>query len=272
MKSVNIILTTKCNWDCDYCNCTKYGEYIVTKDSIDRHVHYIKDILDCEYVLSGGEIGLVPQDILAYLLKKMDRPVVINTNGLFMEKGYHLNPEIRRYIDKIYYHVVAHPEKKKVPFHFDDNINILYGITGSNINGLVDFIKENEGLNISYIGMDNKFDNSIMDYMKLYISVKDYPNVKDALPLLESYCLKQNKIHLYRKKCSMTNFAIDLSKEVICKCGFRNKHIDIELSEENLIKVTTEFNVFPDTDNCDKCSRVCMDVNFEDAVLTRRSK
>jgi hypothetical protein len=263
MRTTTLVLTTDCDWDCSYCNVTKFGKYTTNKEKIARHLPYIMELIgDYNFVLAGGEIGLVPADIISDLMLAMGKPVTINTNGLFMEKGYHNIPEIRSNIDKIYYHVDDLLQKTEV--YGDSELDILYGIVSDNIDSIIKFVSTNKDLQISYVGLDSSFNNNRMDYITLLLLIREYYNVTDdAIRQLEHYCLRYNHLGKYRRFCKATSFTIDLAKEVICLCAFRNKHIDIPLTRENLQRVISESNVFQGDDNCATCTRVCMDTNIE---------
>jgi len=263
MRTTTLVLTTDCNWNCSYCNVAKFGKYMTSREKIDRHLPYIMELIgDYNFVLAGGEIGLVDPDIISNLMVSIGKPVTINTNGLFMEMGYHNIPEIRNNIDKIYYHVNDRPNT--APIYIDKDLDILYGIVSDNIETIISFISANKNLDISYIGLDSAFDDTHMDYFKLLLLAREFFNVTDdAVRQLEHYCLKYNHLGKYRRYCKATSFTIDLAKEVICLCAFRNKHIDIPLTRDNLKKVISQTNVFQGDDSCDTCTRVCLDTNIE---------
>lgn len=265
MRHLSLILTTFCDWSCSYCNATEHGTDWITKEKVDAHIPYLKSMLaGSEIILSGGEIGYVDKDVLIYLLEQLDRRVVINTNGIFMEAGLHKEPSIRKYIKKILYHVVAEPRNIKMDVYEDVELDVSYGLVGNDADAMKDFIEANEHITFDYVSIATPFQDVDVDYVKLMLRVKDLPNVSQgAIELLEVHTLKHNHVNRYRKSCRATNFAIDLASEEICLCAFRNKHINIELSKDNMISVLTGENKFEGDDNCHLCHRVCLDTNIQ---------
>lgn len=275
MRTTTISLTTMCDWDCSYCNVQDFGNFTTDVDKINKHVPYINELIgDHQFVVSGGEIGVLPEITLLHFFRSLDKKVIVNTNGLFMKRGFHKIPEIRKYIDKIYYHVVDHPKFKKVEVYDDPELEVLYGVVGNDISGIREFLTANHNIEVSYIGLDSDFDDKEMDYVSLLFMARQYPNVTmEALCQLENYALKYNHIQRYRKYCKSTSFSIDISAEKICLCAFRNKHIEIPLNRENLKRVISETNVLLGKDNCDTCTRVCLDIDLEGNIrdiLNRR--
>lgn len=264
MKHANILLTTKCDWNCSYCNVTEDGIRTATRGDVDRHVSYIKEMLcDYELVISGGEIGHVDTETLIHFLQSIDRKVVINTNGMFLEKGLHEVSEIRKYIKKILYHVVESPSSDDVVVLFSDvDIEISHGVVGENVDSMVDFIKKNGHVVFDYVAIDTPPNTVSVDYVDLLGGIESLSNVsRAAIERIESYSTKYNHIHRYRTLCRRISFAIDFATEKICLCAFKNKHISIDLTRDNLYRVMNGHPLMG-RDNCRFCHRVCMDMDI----------
>lgn len=104
MLHLAIFVTQRCNEVCEYCDIPTITS---PKDvNLDCYLKYIDIAQDYHYHidLTGGEIGLLDETTLDTIFRKLKRPAKVNTNGLFVERGYY-----DKYKDKIsmlWYHIV----------------------------------------------------------------------------------------------------------------------------------------------------------------------
>jgi len=103
-RDLAILTTQRCNEKCEYCDVPNIKN---PKDiNLDIYLKYIDIIQDFyeEFSLTGGEIGLLNEDVLNVIFDALRKPVKLNTNGLFVKKGYY-----EKYKDKIgemWYHII----------------------------------------------------------------------------------------------------------------------------------------------------------------------
>ena len=268
MSSFCFIVTEECNWKCKYCG---FPEIVQPKSTnlqiLSRHLPYIKEIVDklgdllvfCD--IAGGEVGLLPLDVLQYFFKTIDRKIVVSTNGLFMEKGYHLDPVIRPYIDGIWWHV--HPEPKgKIDYDWnDDEIFINKGITHDNAQEMVDFCEANPNIQMNYVEFEFPIGESLQkndsDYLYLLEKLEDLPNVtQNAKDILRSRLTEKEGLREQCRDFSQT-VVFDLINENILLCH-RSMNNYIPLNRKNLEKRLRLFpkDVFPGENQCNSCTRL----------------
>lgn len=287
MSSFCFILTERCNWNCSYCEFpTIENPNDTTIEILSKHLPYIKEIfmkIEPHIVfsdISGGEIGLLPIETIRYFFEIMDFPMVISTNGKFMENNYHQDPILKPYIKAIWHHVHPEPKGFRMEKDYEDSeIYINKGIVHNNINEMVDFIKVNNHIDFGYIELEYDINeprqmNSEI-YIELHERIKDLPNItKEAkLHLLERTTEAPNK----REYCTKfnTTVVLDLVNEKILLCH-RSQMNSIQLTKENLITRIAEHpkNIFSTPNKCESCTRLyygkMIGMNVEDFYKTRR--
>lgn len=243
---INIVPTEICKWNCCYCIFPSIkNPKSTTVEIIDKHCTYIKNILNIlketkiniQVCLQGGEVGELSKDMMTYLLDKFDTSVVISTNGLFLEKEYHKDSYIRKYIDQIHWHVS--PDcKLEIIKDVKDDIKIIRGVVCHNQQQMDNFILYNkDSLNIEYSKTDNLL------HQQSYIST-------DIIEKCRNY---HNEI------------TIDLVNENLCLCIRNFKDVTIPLNEINLISLLRSFPLntynLPNIEktSCYSCCRLCVD-------------
>ena len=105
VSGVELIVTYKCDWDCDYC-------LIDTHNQPERKYKNVlaeaKDIAPgTEVTFSGGETGLMPRRQLVELINLLEAkncPLDLLTNGLFIRKHAELLPHFQ----EVFYHCVEY--------------------------------------------------------------------------------------------------------------------------------------------------------------------
>lgn len=268
MSSFCFIVTEKCNWNCKYCGFPQIPYPKETNlEILSRHLPYIKEIIDklgdllvfCD--IAGGEVGLLPLDVLQYFFKTLNKSMVISTNGLFMDKGYHLDPILRPYIEGIWWHVHPEPNGKIYYDWNDDEIFINKGITYDNINHIVAFCESNPNIQINYVefefpikGENLKKDS---DYIYLIKKLEGLPNItENAINILKSRIIEKEGL---RNQCRDYNQTIvfDLINENILLCH-RSMQNYIPLTKKNLERRLISFpkDIFNGQTSCNSCTRL----------------
>ena len=269
MSSFCFIVTEKCNWNCPYCEFPTIKNPRETSiEILSKHLPYIKDTLRKLGHLvvftdvAGGEVGLLPLETLRYFFQTLDYPMVVSTNGKFMENNYHTDPIIRPYIKGLWYHVCPEPGKFKISHNYeDDKILINKGIVHNNINEIIAFINMNENIEFGYVELEFDFDKDMEPdykmYYELYNKIKDLPNVTENAKHIIYGRLNEKK--MLRDNCRNfnTTVVLDLVNERILLCH-RSQLNYIPLTQENLSKrlVTFPKDLFKGQTECDSCTRL----------------
>lgn len=240
---IDLVPTEICKWDCNYCVFPNIQNPLeTTKEIIDRHCSYIRyhihklksNNIDVRLYMQGGEVGELPKPTIKHLLNTINNKITISTNGLFMEKEYHKDPEIRKYIKQIYWHVNPDCELDDIK-DFSDYIKIVRGVVHQDEDKMDLFIAYTD-LNIEYSEVEN--------------------NLSDKSRVSEDIINKCRTLH--------NDITIDLVNEKICLCIRNFKSITIPLTEENLILALKSFpkDVYdlPDIkdSSCYSCCRLCI--------------
>jgi hypothetical protein len=240
MPSFSFILTEKCNWHCPYCYFRHFRFDNVSLEVYQKHLPYIKKIIDklgdlvVNIDIQGGEVGLIPVEILEYFFQTLKKPIVVSTNGMFMEKGYHNNPLIKPYIDRIFFHYWDFSGRKTKDYDIQD-IPVLRGICHSRVDGLVNFIKGNPDVMFEYVEFEFDIDEprkmDVDMYNSLYESIQDFDNVSEYAKGIIRGRLNERPDH--RNNCRRYNHSIliDLVNAKICLCQ-RQLDINIPLKKK----------------------------------------
>lgn len=201
---VCMVLGEKCNWNCEYCDRPKIsdpkdGNFDLLKQYYPRIVNWVGD---APLHISGGETALIDKEILDYIFS-FDKKIVVETNGLWFEKGYH-----QLYYDgteKIVYHCVPELDKDvKFNFTFSDKIEYLIVVHHLNIHILKDFIQRHHHRKWilqyyypKYLGDYNKFKLTTKDYFKLALN---FPELIDKEEIVRRVVIPED-INDLREKC-----------------------------------------------------------------------
>lgn len=243
MICIDLVPTEICNWRCDYCIFpTIKNPKHTTIYIIDKHYSYIKyhinklksNKIDVQLYMQGGEVGELPKSIIKYLLEKIDSKITISTNGLFMTKGYHKDPDIKKYIKEIYWHVSPDCELDNIK-DFISDIKIIRGVVHQDKEKIDSFIS-NTNLNIEYSEIENNLTKKSVVDKTIIEKCRSYHN----------------------------DITIDLINERLCLCIRNFKNITIPLNEENLISLLKSFPKdnfeLGDIENssCYSCCRLCI--------------
>lgn len=129
-KEVELPLTNKCNWNCDYCVADIHNQPELPFEEVLRRVYAIEP--GTEVTFGGGEPGLLKREQLELIIKILkDKGCVIDllTNGLFFRKHMPLVHEF----GKIHYHCVEYlPDDIEFPDLKLDHVAYALVVTDTN--------------------------------------------------------------------------------------------------------------------------------------------
>ena len=250
MISIDIVPTEKCSWKCSYCSFPEIkNTKNTTYDIIKKHNGYIRDIvralrsnkIDVQLYLQGGEVGELPYSLLLYLLEQFNMKMTISTNGLFLQKGYHKDSLVRKYIDKIYWHTSPDCGDPIIQDYEDEKI--IRGVVHRD-QGVIDWFIKNTNLNIEYARLEEDLSEPSTAPLDTIIRCRKYNN----------------------------DIVIDLVNEKLCLCirNFRNATVD--LNPKNLMKSVLKFpneifDIPPIMESaCYSCCRLCVDKTHNNLI------
>ncbi len=262
---INFVITEICNWKCRYCVFpNKKSTKHTTKEIIKKHIDYVNIIVDkLNFTTSvqGGEVGLVPIDILEYFFSSISKKTDVSTNGEFLKRNLHNNPIIKPKINNIILHV-ADDLTGKVDNYNSDSVCGIVDIN-KNPKSIREFINNNNHIYFEYIDYDNDITGPVgkFSYEELYKSIKDLDNVSDwakerllnrfnkNLKECQNLCMSMHPV-----------FFVDLVNETIPLCMRNYMKVYKSLTKYNLIKTIKEINTFDYVGNvCRSCIRICQD-------------
>lgn len=264
---INFVITEVCNWECEYCLFPKIKNKKHTSiEKIEKHYRYINEIikkLDFPVSVQGGEIGLVPVNILECFFSKINKPIDVSTNGEFLKRNIHNNPIIKSKINKILLHVTNNiQEKININFDIENSICGIVDISNNPIE-IKKFIEKNKHIYFEYIDYDNGIYDEIKphSHFDLYEAIKNLNNVsnwaKERLTTRFDKNLKECQNQCMRLHPCIF---VDLVNEKIPLCIRNYNTVYKELNKENLIETIKGINSFDYTNNtCKSCIRICKD-------------
>lgn len=262
-KMVCMVLGEKCNWDCSYCDRPKIVNqnnvnFDILREYYPKIVKWIGD--DCDIHISGGETGLVNEDVLDFLFS-FDKKLIVETNGTFFKKYYD------KYYDRIKeitYHCVPELDREIEYNIIDEKVKYLVVVHHKNIHLLEDFIRKNGNRNWilqyyypKFIGGDHeKFKLTRSDYFTL---IKNFSSLVDYRELSRRIS-EPNNIDELRVKCAeqfdFVGFDFVNGRIKFCKQShsFTNS---TELNEENFDLLLRDKLKNPKMDEiCRTCTEV----------------
>lgn len=135
-KEIELPLTNKCNWHCDYCVADIHNQPELPFEEVLRRTKAIEP--GTEVTFGGGEPGLLKRDQLELLISILkDKGCVIDllTNGLFFKRHMPLVHEF----GKIHYHCVEYlPADIEFPNLKMDHVFYALVVTDTNfLNGSI---------------------------------------------------------------------------------------------------------------------------------------
>lgn len=120
MKEVELSLTNKCQWHCDYCVADIHNQPLRPYEDV---LGEAKEISPCtEVTFSGGEPGLLKKEQIMELigiLKSKGCPIDLLTNGLFIKRF----PDLLKHFGKVHYHCIEYIGDD---IEFPDRDDVIY--------------------------------------------------------------------------------------------------------------------------------------------------
>lgn len=265
---IHFLLNEDCNWSCPYCIYSKIKNPKRSSiRKIDKHIPYIRKFIEenniDEIYIGYAEVGLLDKYLLKYFLKKLDKKVIISTNGKFFDNKYHKDDLIRKYIKEIYWHVIDIPRDIYIN-DYQSDIKIKRGIVGENVIDIVSFLKSNDHIIFDYIDFDMSLEcnKDFPSLQFLYNNVKYLKNVTEKCKENIFNGIKwESKLKHSQGVCYSlnSNCYIDLANEKLKRCLGRS-HDSISLTYDNLKKKNTTMNRFLFKEGkafCNTCIRLC---------------
>jgi molybdenum cofactor biosynthesis enzyme MoaA len=202
-KEIEIALTFKCNWNCDFCCEDTHNRVNITFDDIKNKLKILDKFPGKGVILSGGEIGTLPTNILEYVFDKIkDRHVSINTNGLFLKKYKQFKP----FVNTIGYHcsedLTTDPDYETLEYWDTQEKDFMIVVNETNLKNLENFLERNKNqdftldLATQYPGGKTKIFRK-KDRFKLLKIIHKYDNVKNKKEIFASTDLKGGAHEVY---------------------------------------------------------------------------
>jgi organic radical activating enzyme len=160
-REIELILTYKCNWFCEYCCVDTHKQLPLSFDDIKLKLK--KVLPNYNVTLSGGEVGLLSENIILFVieyLKNINCSISLNTNGLFIKKF----PHLLFYFDEILYHCSENlnPNDNIIKNINHNNIQYLLVLTDNNFPLFNDFLSIHSDIIFNAIPASNpEFINNI---------------------------------------------------------------------------------------------------------------
>lgn len=172
MDDIELVLTYKCNWNCDYCLVDTHNQPDLTFKKVLQDAEEIK--ANSEVTFSGGEPGLLTKRNLTQLidiLKTKGCVIDILTNGMFIKKHIELIDEF----EEVLYHCVEYlGDEIKYPNLNQDKVTYILVVTdrdlsNSSILDMIDNYPHIKFLILPDIRNCRKVNlNMFMNFMKKY--------------------------------------------------------------------------------------------------------
>jgi organic radical activating enzyme len=224
-KLFSIVLGTDCNKNCYYCDIPLRIKGGPNMESLLKFLPKIDKANFEHYTLTGGEPGMLNKMVLDFFFDTITKPVKVNTNGLFFEKGYH-----KRYNDKIFeygYHPLIDPVGDIIyPREILDKIVIYQPFTKQTKDNLLWLMESNPELRfnpIPYIekGVYNHHLQLTFDEIKevAEILLTERDNLEPG-HLTEIMKLKEENLDAHRIMCQDSNsrYQFDFVGSRIIRC------------------------------------------------------
>jgi len=139
-QEIELVVTWKCQWFCDYCCVDTHNRPTLTMDEVKAKLD--KVIPGYNVTLSGGEVGTMKRADVEYILNELEkkgcRPS-INTNGLFIQRYRDLLPRF----DTILYHCSEDMDiNDEIIIDSELNLQYLLIVTDNNFKNLEAFLNK----------------------------------------------------------------------------------------------------------------------------------
>lgn len=268
-----LFLSEKCNKQCYYCDI---GQNPKQKDIKKESFFNFFPLINMNgmkynyenYTITGGEPGLVDVDVFDFFFKEKCKGIHtnINTNGLFIEKGYF--DKFYDKIDKIGLHPYVDIDEIPKELRCDPKIIIYQPIYKNKIDKIEEFCKNHNNFLINLIPYVQKYQP--LNNNDLIIPLESFQKIIDLTKNLENLELstiqtinrlsKQSDcgIYLNRKFCgnSYNNIVFDFSYDKIWRCPTSKTNTDKDELTTEKINLCFEKKLFRSSEsdlNCAHC-------------------
>jgi len=252
-KKFKLILTEKCNWDCEYCFRKEYPKSNSDNtELIYEIVPYLASLSEDIY-FTGGEVGLLDEDLLDFLFYHFQHcKIRLATNGTwFKTKSY------QKYKDldlSILYHSVM---------NLDDDIEFLdipkakynFVIYENNIDKVSGFLERYKNI-IFYPLLDLRkkvrLDRKI--YKEIYNILINFDNIPKQIS--EAVKLMYSDDEKWKGECIKNKplrISVNFPHNLISSCC--RLDVGIEISKNNITKIINDDVQLPiDSNVCNFCA------------------
>lgn len=285
---ISFFITSMCNWNCYYCDIPKItNQKSTTLTILQKHSYIFEYInkLKCPVSLTGGELGLVPTNVIDYLFGHFDVPLLIPTNGTFIKNG--MFDHYKDHIYKLVYHVSIDLEQRDWTFINENDVDILDYVvilTHSNIMLFEEFLRHfpfKLNPKLSRVKEKNVFNNvhlthaDLLELRKIAIKYEHKLN-SNFIHNIEWQLTKKKNIESLAKLCKNACLLpqIDLvDEQILACCTSYDDNTKIKLNEDNFLSSICGDNnkLFNDTLSiaCETCNRVDLLSDISNVLLKK---
>jgi len=271
MRYLTLFLTEQCTRSCLYCDIPKLKK----RKSLDlillrSYYDLINNSSFSKVVLTGGEPGTLPENVLAEIFSEIKIPIGVNTNGEFIKRGY-FEKFYNQFVD-LQYHPVREINKKINLFLLDSKIRYHIPVHRKNILFLTKFLDSYSIVDFEIAPYDSKNGNTLWslgvnDFKMLYAIIKDR-NVTEATKTNFRRLAMISNLDALRVECAK-NFhfypSIDFVNSRIKKCiCSHTRSAWVKLNISNFHDLDNGTLKFDKSDICDSC---CMVIERLDDIL-----
>lgn len=281
---ISLRLGELCNKNCTYCDYNEIKPKEINLKLFEEKLNFVGDFINknnFDYSITGGEPGLINTEIFNSVFSKLKNKCIITTNGLFIEKDYHVIFD--KNISEIYYHCIDEINSDILIEKINnDKIKYLIVVHADNITKLPIFLNNNKHITFDIKLVEQRSEKippllSLENLYNLLDIVSANKNInKNIISNLSSYIhlIEDDEIYNIRITCSKKCFTpqIDFVHNVIRKCYKSYTHFPtIELTEENLSKTIKyqieEFDKFNSI--CNECTYIYNFRNINSILISR---
>lgn len=161
MKEYTLVITFKCNWNCNYCIVDTHNQPEISMDRIMKHIEGIDN--NSFVSLQGGEPGMLSSKDMKTIfdaLNEKNTKIHVSTNGLFIEK----HKEFLKDVSIISYHCSEDLDTAKGIDTYDlteygVELDYLLTVTDSNYSNIGYFLDTYPDIDFAIFGADKAMVN-----------------------------------------------------------------------------------------------------------------
>lgn len=273
----SLFLTEKCDKICYYCDIPYNENKLSTnKKLLFKYLPILEKEGNFErYTLTGGEPGLVDDEIFEFIFKTINtkkHPIKINTNGKFFTTG--LYDKYKEHINEVGYHPIINPSDE-IPIKYIDKKTILYiPFHRKNMHEIKPLLLKYPNIlfnPIPYI-CKKSFGNKdyILDYkhiIEVYKTIKDLPNLTYGTFTSILTKINPKNYDTFRLSCqnSNTRYSFNFVTGFIGRCPESVSLNDkVEMTDDNINKVI-KLNLF--SKNSTIIDKACFNCYYFDSFI-----